>query len=57
MVDGLLVIELPFLIRLLDLLLLDLELLEIILAVELVVDQLDLLIVESHGIEGWPLRF
>jgi len=57
MVDGLLVIELPFSIGLLDLLFLDLELLEIVLAVELVVDQLDLFIVEGHGVESRALRF
>ena len=52
MVDGLLVIELPFSIGLLDLLLLNLELIEVVLAVELVVDQLYLFIVQSHWIEG-----
>ena len=51
-VDGLLMVKFPLLIGSLDLLLLNLELSEVVLAVELVVDQLYLFIVQSHGIKS-----
>ena len=54
-IDRLLVVILPLLIGLLDLGLLLFQLLEVVLAVQLVVDQLDLVVGEGHRVELRPI--
>ena len=54
-VDRLFVVILPLLVGLLDLGLLLFQLLEVVLAVQLVVDQLDLVAGEGHRVELRPI--
>ena len=54
-IDRLFVVILPLLVGLLDLGLLLFQLLEVVLAVQLVVDQLDLVVGEGHRVELRPI--